>query len=122
MLVVSDIHGNLPALDAVLGDAPDTETVICCGDLAGYYPWPDDVVGIARERGFLAVRGNHDEAVVTESTFGMNGAAADAARWTIDAISDDTRAFLEELPYTRRESVQGKDVFVVHGSPRAPVE
>ncbi len=122
MLVVSDIHGNLPALEAVLDDAPGADTVICCGDLTGYYPWPDDVVGIAREQGFLAVRGNHDEAIITGSTFGMAGAAATAARWTTEAIADDTRAFLEKLPYTRREAVHGVDVLVAHGSPRAPVE
>ncbi|MDY6770205.1 MAG: metallophosphoesterase family protein [Candidatus Nanohaloarchaea archaeon] len=122
MLVLSDIHANLPALEAVLADAGDHDTVVCCGDLVGYYTWPDAVVQRVRDEGMLAVRGNHDEAVVTESSFGFTGAAAEAVRWTRDRISDDARSYLEDLPYTRRDEVAGADVFVAHGSPRRPVE
>lgn len=120
MLVIADIHGNLPALETVFSDAPAAAPVLCCGDLVGYYPWPDEAVAKVRENDGLAVRGNHDEAVVTRSTFGMGGAAAAAARWTDETIAEGTREFLEALPYSRRETVDGKDVLAVHGSPAAP--
>lgn len=121
MLVLSDIHANLPALQAVIDDAGQHDTVFFCGDLVGYYPWPDHAIETAREEHFLGVRGNHDEALVAESTFGFNSVAAEALRWTEENLSEESRAYLKELPYTRREEVQGADVLVVHGSPAAPV-
>ncbi len=121
MIVLSDIHANLPAFSAVV-DHVDPARAFFCGDLVGYHPWPDEVAALAREHDLQGVRGNHDEAVLSGSTFGFNGMAADAVRWTIDTISDATRDHLESLPYTRRETVDGRDVMAVHGSPAAPTE
>lgn len=121
MLALSDIHANLPALEAVLDHAPP-EPVLFCGDLIGYYVWPNEVAEVARDRSFRGVRGNHDEALVSGSTFGFRGEAARMIRWTEEEISDENRAFIEDLPYSRREEVDGADVLMVHGSPSAPVE
>ncbi|MFB6076956.1 MAG: metallophosphoesterase [Candidatus Nanohaloarchaea archaeon] len=121
MIVLSDIHANRPALDAVLADA-DGDTFLFAGDLIGYYPFPNAVVETARDREFVGVRGNHDEALVTGSTFGFRGSAVQGINHTTENITDENRAYIEDLPYTYRETVDGADIMVVHGSPRSPVE
>lgn len=124
MLVISDIHANLPALEAVLADAPDdaiAQGIRFCGDLIGYYPWPNKVIDRAQDHAFVGVRGNHDEAMVTDSSFGFRGEAAEALQWQRERITDDHLAYLQRLPYTRREQVDGTDIFMAHGSPNAPV-
>jgi putative phosphoesterase len=122
--VLSDIHANKPALDAVLNDIADRgiDRYICCGDLAGYYCWPNAVIETAQEHDFLAVRGNHDEALVQDTGFGVTGAAGQALDWTRSELSSESRRYLAELPYSRRETLAEQDIYVVHGSPRAPVE
>lgn len=66
--VVSDIHGNLPALEAVLEDIPDTvDRIWCLGDIVGYNPWPGECVNIVRERADIVVQGNHDRRVGSRS-------------------------------------------------------
>ncbi|MFB6265855.1 MAG: metallophosphoesterase [Candidatus Nanohaloarchaea archaeon] len=121
MIVLSDIHGNLPALEAVQDDADSVEDAFFCGDMVGYYPWPDAVIETARENGFRAVRGNHDEALVSDSTFGFNSVAAEALDWTRENISDPALEYLEGIPYSRRESMSGVEILMVHGSPQRPV-
>ncbi|MFB6265995.1 MAG: metallophosphoesterase [Candidatus Nanohaloarchaea archaeon] len=121
MIVLSDIHANLPALEAVLEDA-EGEEFLFLGDLVGYYTWPNEVVETAREKGFVGVRGNHDEALVTGSTFGFRGEAVQAVRWTRKRIEDENLDYLENLPYTRKEGHGGRTVFMAHGSPENPVE
>lgn len=121
--VLSDIHANLPALDAVMADMPDTvDTYLFCGDLVGYYCWPNSVVETAKEHGFRAIRGNHDEAIIRGSGFGFSGVAGTALRWNEEDLSDASLDYLQDLPYTRREQIEERDVYVVHGAPRSPVE
>ncbi|MFB6166711.1 MAG: metallophosphoesterase [Candidatus Nanohaloarchaea archaeon] len=121
MIVLSDIHSNLPALEAVMEDVEEDEFLFL-GDLIGYYTWPNEVVEEARRNGFTGVRGNHDEALVTDSTFGFRGEAVQAIRWTRERIEDENLEYLEDLPYTRKESYEGRTVFMAHGSPQNPVD
>jgi len=61
--LISDIHANLPALEAVLADIDrrsDVEAVYHLGDLVGYAPWPDEVVALLRQRGIAGIAGNYD--------------------------------------------------------------
>ncbi len=121
--VLSDIHANLPALDAVLADIPDSvETFLFCGDIIGYYCWPNAVIERARDHAFRGVRGNHDEAIVRGSGFGFSGVAGTALRWNRDQLTDDAQTYVRELPYSRRDTVRERDIYVVHGSPSSPVE
>jgi diadenosine tetraphosphatase ApaH/serine/threonine PP2A family protein phosphatase len=120
--VVSDIHGNLPALEAVLAEveAERPDAVWCLGDLVGYGPWPNEVTAIVRERADLCLVGNHD--LVALGTAGVdvdefNPDAAAAAVWTRKELSAETRAFLESLsPAAKAEGVE-----LFHASPRDPV-
>ncbi|MEF8908266.1 MAG: metallophosphoesterase family protein, partial [Haloarculaceae archaeon] len=61
--LISDIHGNRVALEAVLADMPPVDRLACAGDVVGYNPWHADCVDAMRERGVPTVMGNHDRAV-----------------------------------------------------------
>src|SRR3989440_11682643 len=80
LAVLSDVHSNLPALQAVLADvdriAPDGIWV--AGDLVGYNPWPNEVLEILRERHVRAIRGNHDRGAIGGDTFRFNELAGEA--------------------------------------------
>lgn len=116
--VLSDIHSNLPALDAVLAHAGSVDAIWHLGDVVGYGPDPDGVVARLAERGAIGVRGNHDAAALGGPEIQwFNPEAAAAAAWTRDTISSTTRAWLEAQPLRRIED----QATLVHGSPRDPL-
>lgn len=116
--LISDVHSNLPALDAVLAAAGEVDALWHLGDVVGYGPDPDGVVARLREVGAVGVRGNHDAAAIGGSEIDwFNPDARRAAEWTRGVISDETRAWLTALPERRTED--GCDL--VHGSPREPL-
>lgn len=116
--VLSDIHSNLPALDAVLAAAGDVDAVWHLGDVVGYGPQPDAVVERLRSVGALGVRGNHDAAAIGGAEIEwFNPEARRAMEWTIKAVSSTTRAWLSEQP--ERRTLEGCEL--VHGSPREPI-
>jgi predicted phosphodiesterase len=118
--VLSDIHANYHALEAVLAsvDAEGVDETWCLGDTVGYGPRPNRCCAIVRERSALCLAGNHDLAVIgTLSVDEFSGDAAAAVRWTQGVLEDDARAFLTGLePAATREGVE-----LFHGSPLDPV-
>jgi predicted phosphodiesterase len=95
--VLSDIHANVHALEAVLADVAGEEPdeVWCLGDIVGYGPEPNGCCELVRGRAALSLAGNHDLAVLgTLRLAEFNNDAAAAARWTQDVLSDESRAFL----------------------------
>ena len=118
--VVSDIHGNLQALEAVLGsidrDAPDE--IWCLGDLVGYGPRPNRCCAVVAERADVCLIGNHDLAALGRLDLEIfSPDAALAAAWTAEVLEPEARAFLEALePKGEREGVG-----LFHASPRDPV-
>lgn len=118
--IVSDVHANIEALDAVLADAAaggEVGAVWCTGDLVGYGPDPDAVIDRLRAAGALCIAGNHDLAAtgrMDDNEF--NPAARAAARWTASALSAEHRAWLAALPLV---CVEG-EFTLVHGSLREP--
>lgn len=115
--VLSDIHANLAALDAVLAAVPSVDAVWQLGDVVGYGPDPDEVVARLRDIGALGVRGNHDAAAVGGPEIeSFNVDARRAMEWTRAAITEDTRAWLATLP----ERLELEGCTLVHGSPRDP--
>lgn len=117
--VVSDIHSNIVALDAVLGAIGTVDAVWHLGDVVGYGPEPDAVVARLREIGAVGVRGNHDTATAIDPRVldWFNPEARAAAEWTAEAMSADTRAWLADHPERRSDD----GVVLVHGSPRDPL-
>ena len=118
--LVSDVHGNLPAFEAVLAEirATGVDQIWNLGDLVGYGAQPDECVALARETCDLCLIGNHDLVVIDKlnvDDFSAN--AATAALWTRDHIQEETRAFLAELEPKDEEH----GVKLYHASPRDPV-
>jgi diadenosine tetraphosphatase ApaH/serine/threonine PP2A family protein phosphatase len=131
--VLSDIHSNLRALDAVLGSIGTADAVWQLGDVVGYGPEPDAVVERLREVGAVGVKGNHDDAVCGGmSIMDFNDAARDAAAWTHFRVAAATLEYLANLPETLRteaerpgaepgDAAPPADFTLVHGSPREPL-
>jgi len=95
-LIVSDIHGNLEALRAVLEDARGLyDRILCLGDLVGYGADPNAIVEWVRENAVATVRGNHDKVSVgIDSAENYNPAAQASARWTESQLNAGNREFL----------------------------
>lgn len=119
ILIISDIHANLAALEAVLGDAGDFDAVWCLGDLVGYGPEPNECVERVRNLpGLQCLVGNHDKAALGEIDLNaFNSDARAAVTWTQAALTPATREYLQSLP----ESIETGKYTLVHGSPRQPV-
>jgi diadenosine tetraphosphatase ApaH/serine/threonine PP2A family protein phosphatase len=118
--ILSDVHGNLPAFQAVLADIANTgvDERWCLGDLVGYGAQPNECVALARETCDLTLIGNHDLVVIGKldiSDFSMN--AAVAARWTQDHIGREAVEFLSGLEPMNG----GQEIGLYHASPRDPV-
>jgi len=119
ILIISDIHSNLTALEAVLADAGQVDAVWCLGDLVGYGPDPNEcITRVCELPNLVCIIGNHDAAALNQIDSGtFNPEARDAIRWTQNTLSDGSLAFLKSLP----ERLEMEDVTLVHGSPRHPV-
>ena len=127
--IFSDIHGNLPALKAVLADieAQEPDRVYCLGDLVGYAASPNEVVDLIRQRGLPTVMGNYDDGVGFERA--ECGCAyrepldqelgQQSLEWTKAHTTEaNGKAFLRELVPQIRFEADGKRILLVHGSPR----
>lgn len=119
ILVLSDIHANITALEAVIKDAGLVDAVWCLGDVVGYGPDPNECVALLRSQTNLTcLLGNHDAAVLGRiqlETF--NHDARRSIEWIQEIISKEAFQFLYTLP----EKTTVEDVTLVHGSPRNPV-
>jgi diadenosine tetraphosphatase ApaH/serine/threonine PP2A family protein phosphatase len=118
--VISDVHANRHALDAVLAavDAEGPDELWCLGDLVGYGPRPNRCCAVVQERAALCLAGNHDLGVLGEvdlQEFAPDAVAS--ATWTRGVLAPEARAYLESLePKARRQGVE-----LFHASPRDPV-
>jgi putative phosphoesterase len=117
--VISDIHSNLPALEAVLAALERLRPgrIICAGDIVGYNASPDDVCGLLKEWKVESIMGNHDRAVATGDTSRLVEDAASAVTWTRKHLSGASRDFIEKLFARRKLSAGGLRILLVHGSP-----
>lgn len=131
--LLSDVHGNLPALEAVLADIdgrPDVDAVFHLGDLVGYGPWPNEVVSLLRGRGITGVAGNYDSTVALE--YAHCGCRYEDPRqealahlsyaWTRRHVTPATKRWLGDLPF--RVDLRplgghrsGPRLILVHGNP-----
>jgi diadenosine tetraphosphatase ApaH/serine/threonine PP2A family protein phosphatase len=117
-LVVSDVHANLAAFEAVHHDANPFDVIWCLGDMVGYGPDPNACIDRLREHPHVCLAGNHDWAVLGKLDIrGFNADARIANQWTQGVINQAARDYLRNLPPLRVE--QGYTL--AHGSPRQPI-
>lgn len=116
--VLSDIHSNLAALEAVREDLPTVHETWVLGDIVGYGPQPNEVIRALQQMGARSVLGNHDGAAIgLVDARHFNPDAHAAIDWTAEVLDENSRAYLAALPEVRRAG----DLTGVHGSPRDPV-
>jgi predicted phosphodiesterase len=120
VLVISDIHANAVALEAVLADAGKIDETWCLGDVAGYGPQPNECINLIRTLPNLTcMMGNHDFAVVGDTGLDtFNSDAKSALVWQRKVFTKESRNFLSSL---HEEMVVRGEVSLVHGSPRDPI-
>ena len=126
--VITDIHGNLAALQAVLEwiDDEGIERIYCGGDLVGYGAYPNEVCALIEERGIPAIYGNYDFAIARDMDdcgcayvnehdreLGQQSVA-----WTLEHTDQPSKTFMRGLPFDLHFDVGGLPVHLVHGSPR----
>ncbi len=116
LALISDIHGNIEALDSVLADAADCgcERIYCLGDIVGYGADPQLCVERVREAAHISLLGNHDAvAADLDPDEGFNSAARRAIRWTRDALNETALTTLKKLPHLHEDG----DVLLAHAHP-----
>jgi diadenosine tetraphosphatase ApaH/serine/threonine PP2A family protein phosphatase len=118
ILLLSDIHANLEALEACLAAAPSFDAVANLGDLVGYGASPNEVIDRCRSLGEIFVRGNHDKAATGLIELDdFNPLAATAALWTRERLTPENRAWLKALPQGPVNLENFPQAQLVHGSP-----
>lgn len=117
LAILSDIHSNLPALEAVLADIDraSPEELWCLGDVVGYGADPNDCAALVAERCAACLAGNHDLGVLGAIDItSFSPAAAEAAEWTRERLGAEARGFLESL----EPALEDRDPALYHASPR----
>jgi diadenosine tetraphosphatase ApaH/serine/threonine PP2A family protein phosphatase len=118
ILLLSDIHANLEALEACMAAAPSFDSVVNLGDVVGYGASPNEVVDRSRSLGNIFVRGNHDKAATGLLDLAdFNPMAAAAAIWTQNQLTPENHAWLKSLPQGPLSLEGFPQAKLVHGSP-----
>jgi putative phosphoesterase len=126
--VITDLHGNLPALEASLEaiDAIGVEEIYCGGDLVGYGPHPNEVCSLIRERGIPTIYGNYDYAIARDLddcgcayvTKHDRELGQRSVAWTLEHTDPASKDFMRGLPFDLHFPLGSQDIHLVHGSPR----
>jgi predicted phosphodiesterase len=117
--IISDIHGNVEALNAVLNDIKSraVDSIVCLGDIVGYYPDPEACIELVKKHATLCVAGNHDYAAIGRiDTQNFTYYAFAAMEWTKQNLSDTAKEFLRSLPLT----IEKENMYFTHSSPSNP--
>lgn len=116
-LIVSDLHGNWPALEAIIKQARGYDQVLFLGDAVGYYPDADKIVGWLSSVQAKGVMGNHDIWLLQIKAMQIDGPVLEILKWQSERITPENRIYLSELPWT--QEIEG--ALLVHGSPLDPL-
>ena len=115
--LLADIHGNAPALDAVLCSLPPVDAILCAGDLVGYYPDANEVCDRVRREGFSVIRGNHDAYVLGVLMPDPEKAELYRTDWTRGQLTPENRAWLAALPVEMQLTFGQTRIVLRHASP-----
>lgn len=116
-VVISDIHGNLPALQAVFEDMPKADLYICAGDIVGYYSDVNEVCGILKKIGAFVIRGNHDAYTIGVLQPSEDKREAYKTDWTRHNLSPEYLRWLGTLPIEMSFGWNGRNIKVRHAAP-----
>lgn len=116
-LVLSDVHANLLALEAVLAKRRDGEPILCAGDIVGYYAEPNECCDLLRASGAICVRGNHDAYVIGDLLPNPVNREKYRIGWTVENLRQDNLVWLGDLPQTVRIVAEGMDIVLRHANP-----
>jgi len=121
MAILADIHGNLPALEAVLADVDreGCDAICVLGDVAGYYPMLNECVELLQERHCAHVIGNHDYYLLTGQGCPRSQAATRCLALQAKTLKGSTRTWLAD---SRLVETDGREIMMVHGTPEDPLE
>lgn len=125
MLIISDIHGNLVALDTVLRKIK-VDKIICLGDLVDYGPMPRECIELIKDMKIPTVRGNHDNAVANRIDCGCGYEYKHLSQitreFTFQELQQQHISFLKKLPLSLTETIDGHKYYFTHGSPNSMYE
>ncbi len=113
--LISDIHANIPALEAVLADMPPVDEIVCAGDVVGYNAMPSACVERVQEVASVTVQGNHDRTVENPDRYRANHMAYAGLEYTRNELTDSQRQWLQDLPPTA--TFGDGDYLLVHSHP-----
>jgi putative phosphoesterase len=120
--IISDVHSNLTALEAVIDKLPRYDELFCLGDIVGYGPQPNEVIAkLVGLRPSVTLVGNHDYAAVSGDVQGFSANAARAVEWTRQKLDRGSRNYLAALKTSARIEREGRTFALFHGSPRDPL-
>lgn len=116
VIIIADIHANLPALRAFLEREKDWDYLIHAGDLVGYNPFPNETIEeFSKLPNTINILGNHDDALLTQDYSGMNEIAVEAIRWTDSVILPSNLKYLTKLKDFELVEIGGRRIGIVHG-------
>jgi putative phosphoesterase len=123
IVIISDIHSNLEALEAVISSLDSYDEIFCLGDLVGYGAQPNEIISRIRFlKPRILITGNHDFAVVTGDTSNFASHAALAVEWTRQEISSENLSYLRDMQLFSSFTQDDICVKAYHGSPREPLD
>jgi len=115
--LISDIHANLPALEAVMAQMPSIDRLICLGDIVGYYADPNEVCERLQSFGAVVIRGNHDAYVLGDLEPAAPRRAAYRTDWTRGVLTSANHIWLRQLPTEMRLDIDGQCLILRHANP-----
>lgn len=120
--LISDIHSNVFALQAVLDDIAqrNIDLIYCLGDIVGYHTFPNETIDLLKSAGVVCILGNHDNDVINKRF--KDDKELDIFRWTHDSLSEDNLSFLAKLPRQLEIEIEGHSIYLCHGSPDSITE
>lgn len=118
--IISDIHGNLPALEAVLKDIEkhEVDRIISLGDVSGYYPFVNDCIEILRTRGIVNLMGNHDFYLISGLGCTRSKSVSQLSELFVDDISDENMDYLTNSPLVYKS----EDIIMTHAGFNNPID
>lgn len=116
--IISDIHGNIHGLKRVLSDLPKIDTIICAGDITGFYPFINEVINELKKNNVISVRGNHDQYLIDgRAPEGKRGEIKNSVERMKKLISVEGFDYIKNLPEYIKTTFDKRRVLITHSSP-----